>query len=277
MSGAARVLKQAQPTVGRQVAALEEELGVLLFDRVGRKLTLTPAGSELLETLHPMAEAAARASLAASGQAQTLEGPVRISASEGYAAFRLPPIVATCRERYPEIFVDILATNDLSDLRRREADIAIRNADPTDPELIARRLPDDHAAMFAATSYLDKRGRPEAPTDLANHDLLGFADNTQLLAGLQSRGYPVDERNFHIGTGASHLVHWAYARAGLGIGLGPLSMGCSDPLMEQVLPEEAPFTFPVWLVAPRELRTSARIRAVFDLLAEGLGGRPKGA
>src|SRR3954469_19189080 len=93
LSAAARALGMAQPTLGRQVDALEEELGVVLFERVGRGLTLTPSGLELLEHVREMGEAANRVSLAAAGQSQSIEGSICIAVSEVYAAFLLPPIL----------------------------------------------------------------------------------------------------------------------------------------------------------------------------------------
>ena len=127
LSAAARSLGMAQPTLGRQVSALEEELGVVLFERLGKGLTLTPSGLELVEHVRAMGAAATRVSLTASGQAQSVEGTVRITASEVTSAYMLPPIIARMREDMPGITIEIVSSNALSDLRRREADIAIRS------------------------------------------------------------------------------------------------------------------------------------------------------
>ena len=124
LSAAARALGMAQPTLGRQVDGLEQELGVVLFERVGRGLTLTPSGMELLEHVRKMGEAAGRVSLAALGQNQALESSISISASETYAAVLLPPIIAKLRIEEPGIHVEIVVSNRASDLLRREADIA---------------------------------------------------------------------------------------------------------------------------------------------------------
>src|SRR5688572_12855450 len=121
LSAAARALGMAQPTLGRQVDALEEELDVVLFERAGRGLVLTPSGLELLEHVRTMGEAAGRVSLSAAGHSQTIEGSVAVAASEVYAAHLLPPILAKLRVLHPGISVEIVASSAVSNLKRREA------------------------------------------------------------------------------------------------------------------------------------------------------------
>jgi len=270
LSGAARALGLTQPTLGRQVAALEAHLGVTLFDRAGRGLILTSPGTELLDHVRAMGEAATRLSLAAAGQSQAVEGRVRITASEIYSAYMLPPVVRRLRETHPGIVVEIVATNALSDLRSREADIAIRNAEPTNPDLIARRMRDDEGALYAADALVERFGPFATAADLAGAPFVGFGDTAQFLTALGKRGVPVTERDIVADT-ASHLTHWALARAGVGVGLAASRVGDTEPGMRPVPDTALRFRFPVWLVAPRELRTSRRIRVVFDHLAESLG------
>lgn len=269
-SGAARALGQTQPTLGRQVSGLEARLGVTLFERAGRRLVLTGAGIELAEHVRAMGEAATRLSLAASGQSQSVEGMVRVTASEMYSAFLLPRVVARLRREHPGIVLDIVATNSLSDLRRREADIAVRNTQPTDPDLIARRMPDDHGGLYAARSLVGARGPFERPADLRDAPFVGLAEGSEYLDFLRKKGLPVTEANFAVRT-ASHHVHWEMARAGIGIGMTALSIGDADPLMVRAAPWIGPVEFPVWLVAPRELKTNRRVRIVFDALAAVCG------
>ena len=272
LSAAARALGMAQPTLGRQVRALEQELGVALFERIGRNLMLTPSGLELVEHVRAMGAAATRVSLTASGQSQSIEGRVCITASEATAVFVLPPLIAALRRAEPGIVVEIVASNSLTDLRRREADIAIRSVRPTDPDLIARKLSDEQATLYAADAYLERIGELKAPEDFARADFVGIADNEAFLSGLNERGLPVTAGNFTMQT-QSHLVHWALARQGAGLGVMMTRVGDVDPLVRRAAPWFAPFTFEVWLVAHRELNTSRRIRLVFDWLAEALSGR----
>jgi DNA-binding transcriptional LysR family regulator len=268
-SGAARALGVAQPTIGRQVAALELELGVTLFERVGRGLELTPTGLELVEHARAMGEAATRVSLAAAGTSTSLEGIVCVTASEVISAYLLPPIVARIRERHPGIEVEIVASNQARDLRRREADIAVRNFRPQDPELFARKVHDSAARLYASPSYLARLGPITGPADLSRADFFGFDRTDMMVEGFKAIGLHLGPRNFPIVT-ANHLVQWQLAREGLGICVMMEEVGDPDPCVRRVLPELPPLPVPVWLASHRELRTNHRMRVVFDLLAEGL-------
>ncbi|WP_205626856.1 LysR family transcriptional regulator [Pseudoponticoccus marisrubri] len=270
LSAAARALNMTQPTLGRQVAALEEELGVTLFERVGRGLVLTRTGALLVDHVRLMGEAAASVSLAASGQAETVEGHVAVTASEIYSQWLMPPILRRLRDEAPGISVEVVASNQIRDLKRREADIAIRNARPDQPDLIGKRVAEDRASFYATPDYLARLGPVATEAELARADFVGFDDNKTFIDALVRHGIAVTEANFPA-MGSSHPVHWELACAGLGIGVGPCGLGDADPRMRRVLPEPA-FTYPVWLVAHRELRTSPRVRLVWDLLAEMLPG-----
>jgi len=269
LSAAARALGMAQPTLGRQVDALEEELGVVLFERVGRGFTLTPSGLELLDHVRAMGDAANRVSLAAAGQSQSIEGTICIAASEVYAAFLLPPILAKLRSAEPGIDIEIVTSTKASDLRRREADIAIRNFQPTEPDLIAKKIRDAPARLYAAPSYLERIGNPRLPYDLRQADFISIDNSGMFLKGLNALGLNLTQRNFPIFT-ENWLVMWELVKHGLGIGILDGNVGDAEPLVRRVLPDFEPLMFPVWLVAHRELNTSRRVRVVFDLLAAEL-------
>lgn len=271
LSAAARALGVAQPTLSRQVAALERELGVALFERVGKGLALTETGLELLEHARTMGEAATRFSLAASGRAQSIEGTVRLSASEAFAAFILPPVLAALRRAAPGIEIELDASNTVTDLRRREADIALRNAQPTDPDLIARKLTDAAARLYATPACLDRLGNPTTPEALSAAPFIGFDDNRPFLEGLNARGFALTPASFPM-RATSHLAHWALVKQGVGVGVMIETVGDADPDVVRALPDMAPMVFPVWLVTHRELKTSRRIRLVWDHLAATLGG-----
>ena len=266
LSAAARALGMAQPTLGRQVDGLERELGIVLFERVGRGLTLTPSGLELLVHVRDMGEAAGRVSLTALGQSQALEGTICVSASETYAAVLLPPIVAKLRRREPGIRVEIVVANHASDLRRREADIAIRNFRPTEPDLIARKIGDADAVLYATPDYVARIGDPKKPSDLRHADFVNLDHGGMMLKGLNSLGLGLTEANFPLLT-ESYLVMWELVRAGAAIGILDAHIGDADPSVRRVLPDLGPLVFPIWLVAHRELTTNRRIRMVYDFLA----------
>lgn len=265
LSAAARVLNLTQPTLGRQVAALEEELDIVLFERSGRQLLPTPAAREIAEHVRRMGEAATAISLAATGQSKSIEGRVRVSATEMYSAKVMPSFIAALRRSHPGILIEVVATNALSDLRQREADIAIRNADPKDPDMIARRLFDETGGLFAAPSLVRSHGPFRSVEDLREAPFIGFAGTSGVVEELQKQQVPVTEANF-VASSENHLVHWELARAGIGIGLNGADIGGLADGMLPVLPEAVQFEFPVWLVAPRELKTNARVRLVFDAL-----------
>lgn len=273
LSAAARALGMAQPTLGRQVDALERELDVLLFERSGRGLSLTPSGLELLDHVRAMGDAAGRVSLVAAGQSQSIEGDIRIAVSEVYAAFLLPPILTKLRRMYPGIKIEVVASSQASDLRRREADIAIRNFRPTDPDLIGKKIRDVPARLYATPDYLDQIGNPRLPFDLHSADFIDIDSSGVLIRHLNALGFNLTPKNFPLLV-ENYLVMWAFVKAGLGIGIIDGHIGDAEPLVRRVLPDMEPIMFPIWLVAHREVNTSQRVRVVFDLLAEELAALP---
>lgn len=268
-SAAARKLRLTQPTLSRQVAALEESLSIMLFERVGRSLELTEAGMRLLEHARDMGESADRIALAASGQAQDVEGRVRITASDVMTAHVLPPALHRLREIAPKVEIDLVATNDIRDLLRREADIAIRHVRPEQPDLIARLVQTATARFYGATGYLDRRGRPRTMDELVKHDFISFGELDRMIGFLNGVDLHLTHENFRIGS-ENGLVAWAMAKEGFGLSIMSDEVGMATPGMEVVLPDFKPVEFPVWLVTHRELHTSRRIRIVYDLLAEFL-------
>lgn len=268
-SAGARALGMAQPTLSRQVAALEASLGVLLFERVGRALRLTEAGRDLLDHVRTMGEAAARVSLAASGRSQEIGGRVTITATDVMAAMWLPAAVRRIAEEAPGIEVHLVVSNQLRDLRRREADIAIRHVRPSEGELVARLLRQTTAHLYAASEYLERLGRPATLEDLRLAPFVGFAPVEQVVAVLQRMGLPVERHQFKV-VADNGMVLCELVRHGLGIGVLTREMGERLPGVECVLPRFGPFPVPIWLTTHRELHTSRRIRLAFDILAETL-------
>jgi len=195
---------------------------------------------------------------------------VSVSASEVDSAYRLPAIVAKLRQAAPGIDIEIVATNSESDLRRREADIAIRNYRPTQPNLVARKIRDIHGRIYATPGYLESIGNPSTPEGFKEADFIGFNRSGEFIAAMTRFGLTLTQRNFPVVSG-SHLVQWSHVRSGLGIGIMAADIGDVEPGMVQVLPDLDPIVIPVWLVAHREVHTSRRVRLVFDLMAGELG------
>jgi DNA-binding transcriptional LysR family regulator len=268
-SAASRALGLTQPTLGRQVAALENRLGVTLFERLGRSLSLTQSGLELLEHVRAMGDAASRISLTASGQSRSIEGHVCITATDVMSMYLLPDILKRLRKIAPGIEVEVVASNDVRDLRRREADIAIRHGRPEQPDLIAKLLRETPARLYASTDYLDQNGRPASPTDLSDSVFIGFDRSDRLLAYLNEMGLKLTNENFKL-ISESGAVAWEMVKQGLGIGVMAKVIADRTPGVVCVLPNLRPMPVPIWLVTHRELHTSRRIRLVFDVLAESL-------
>jgi DNA-binding transcriptional LysR family regulator len=269
LSAAARELGLTQPTLSRQIAALEEALGLLLFERVGRRLVLTAAGGQLVEQGKLMRAAADGIGLAASSQSQASEGVVRITANDVVAAHMLPDVLKRLRAAAPGIVVEIIASNSIDDLMRREADIAIRHVQPDHPDLIARRCPDSAVMIYATRTLLDRLGRPVTGQVLKDAPFVGFVQGERLIDDLNARGVMVSQDNFRWLTN-SFLTSLEMVRQGLGLGVMLSEVAARMPELECVLPEMKPIAAPMWLVAHRELHSSKRIRLVFDLLVEAL-------
>jgi DNA-binding transcriptional LysR family regulator len=270
LSAAARALGLTQPTLSRQVAGIEEALGVTLFERTSRALILTQAGTELLEHFRSMGDAANRISLTATGQSQAVTGKVVIAATNGMATYFLPSVLKILQTKAPELQIEIHASNETSDLRRREADVAIRHARPQDDNLIAKRLRDTTAQLYAATQYLDEVGRPSNAAGLAKMQFVGFDDPERRLGLMASRGINLTTANFNFLT-SSVTLSVELIRQGFGIGILPIEIGETYPELENPFPAFEPLKIETWLVAHRELKTNLRIRLVFDAIADCLG------
>lgn len=265
LSAAARALGLSQPTLGRQVAALEAALNVVLFERVGRSLVLTQSGLDLVDHVRAMREAASRLSLVASGQSQSVAGRVRITATDLMSAHILPLVLTKLREVAPMIEIEIVATNSISDLQLREADIAIRHVRPEQPELVAKLVGQASAHFYASGTYLSRRGHPASFEEMSQHEFVGFGDQDRLIALFGGIGLNLTPDNVRIGS-ENGFVAWELARHGYGIIAMSDDVAALAPDMVRLVPDMEPIVFPVWLAVHRELATSRRFRVVFDLL-----------
>ncbi len=266
-SAAAKVLGTTQPTVGRQIAALEEELSTTLVERIGRGIELTPAGLSLLEHARGMGDAARKLALVASSHSIELEGVVTITAGDSTAVHDLPAILAEVHRRYPKILLSVLATNETADLRHREADIAIRNYRTDDEELIATRLPNEAGRLYASIEYLEKVGNPSIHDDLSALTFVGFDDREQFATALAHYGVALRPEQILVAS-ENHNLQWELVRRGFGVGVMVERIGDADPTVLRALPDMTPLPVPMWLTTHRAVRTSRRVRAVFDVIAE---------
>jgi DNA-binding transcriptional LysR family regulator len=269
LSAAARVLGASQPTIGRQIHAMEEQLGAELFQRHDKGLTLTETGESMLPPARAMRQAIHEIELRAAGTAETLEGAVRITSSIVVGTEHLPPIIARIRREEPRIELELHVSDETSNLHFREADIAVRLYRPTQLDLVTQHLGDLRFAAFAAKSYVDRRGIPRRPEDLLAHDVVGMDRETAILEGFRQAGFPVEREWFKV-RADNPTAYWQLVRAGSGIGFGQAVIGARDPeLVELPLGLDLP-RMPVWLTAHEAVRHAPRVARVWELLAQGL-------
>ncbi len=274
-TAAAREAGLTQSTLSRQVAALEEHLGVLLFARAGRSLCLTESGRELLQYFRAMDDAAREISLGASGRSQEIKGRVSITATDTVSAFLLPEALRRIAADAPDVTIDLVVSDQLVDLEKREADIAIRHSRPTQGALVAKLVRAIPVRLYASSLYLDRIGRPIHPGDLRKATFIGFAPLEHLHMALNNLGLPVDRSQFVI-ISNNGLVMRELIGQGFGIGVLTHDIGERTPGVERVLPDLDLGALPVWLTTHGELHTSRRIRLVFDILADVLSGLSSG-
>lgn len=269
LSAAARALGQTQPTLSRQVSALEEDLGVTLFERAGRAMELTTAGIDLLEHVRAMADAATKVSLSASGQSQAVAGNVVITATDSFATRHLPKIVRKIHDQAPNIHIDILTSNDVRDLTRREADIAIRHGRPEQPDLIAKLIGEITWHFYASEEYLSNCPPIETVADVEALDFIGFENNQMLVDEFKQFGLNLKLENF-TASSPTGTVSRELVKAGLGVGFLTRDVETVEPTLRPILKDQFSFPIPIWLVTHRELHTSRRIRLVYDMLSSEL-------
>ncbi len=267
--GAAKKLKQSQPTLGRHVAMLETQFGAALFERTGRGLAPTELAQRIATHARGMQEAADALQRSLSANTQVLSGSVRITTSQTVAAHLLPLILLKMRRELPEIQIEVVATNEVKNLLRREADIAVRMVRPDQDSLIARKIAQIGVGAYAHSSYLKRRGVPNNTADLLNHDLIGYDQDTTILRGFRAFGESLTKENFAFRCD-DHNVHWEALRAGLGIAFVSHYLASTDRKIVRVVPQIRIPDLPVWLTTHREIQGNPRIRRVYDFLAENI-------
>lgn len=277
LSAAARELNLTQPTLGRHIAEMETALGRPLFLRSQAGLSPTEAALQLQPHAEQMAAAAAALLRAASGERDEPEGSVRVTASEIVGVEVLPPILTAFREAHPKIVVELSLSNFNQDLLRRDADIAVRMARPSQKSLIACRLGTVPVGLFAHRRYLARYGTPLLLADLAGHAIIGFDADAAAARSFPQTGIRITRELFAFRSDSDH-AQLAALRSGFGIGGCQKRIALRDPNLIAVLPQDFHFDLEMWLVTHEDLRGSRRIRLLFDYLAEALtayAGEPR--
>ncbi|WP_347985815.1 LysR family transcriptional regulator [Methylomonas sp. AM2-LC] len=266
--GAAKKLGTYQPTLSRQITELESQLGVPLFERTGRGLNPTVTALKIVEAAREMAVAADKIQSGLLKEQGNKLGSVRISCSEIVGSFLMPICIKKLRMVHPGIQIDLVVTNEVSNLLRREADIALRMRQPTQTSLITKHIGDIAFGVFAAPSYLERCGIPNQVDDLLKHDLLGFDKDESLIRGLQVAGISISRSDFSVRTD-DQVAYINLLVEGCGIGFIPKYVAHMLNVTS-VLPHLPLPTLPVWLVVHREINGNPLIRTVFDFLSDSI-------
>jgi DNA-binding transcriptional LysR family regulator len=270
LSGAARALGLTQPTLGRHVDQLEQALALKLFTRSFDGFAPTEAALELRPYAAGLAANAAALRRAAASHGGDVRGTVRITASEVIGVEVLPPILAALRERHPALVFELVPSNEVGDLLRREADIAVRMVRPTQGPLVARHVGGIECGLHAHRRYLEAHGTPRSLEDLAGHATIGFDRENAAIRRLQS-AYPALRRSGFALRADSDLAQLAAIRAGFGIGVCQCALAARDPALVRVLRPEFALVLDTWIAMHEDLRTSPRCAVTFAALVDGLG------
>lgn len=275
LSGAARALDLAQPTIGRHADALERALGVQLFLRSQHGLSPTDAALELKPYAEAMSAAAAALARTASGAGGAVRGSVRVTASDVIGVEVLPPILARLREEHPELRIELAISGSLDDLLKREADIAVRMVEPQQGSLVVRWIGDIPLGLHARGDYLDRHGTPASLKDLKTHSVIGFDRETPWIRASLAAVPDFDPSVFSLRSD-SDVAQLAAIRAGAGIGVCQVPLARRDPELRRVLEDHFELRLKTYVAMHEDLRSTARCRAVFDALVEGLVGYVRG-
>jgi len=271
LMGAARQLGAQQPTLSRHVAELEAQLGVPLFERTGRGVTPTAAALAIAEAARRMDDGAAALGRALVKSRDAPGGAVRITTSMVAGCWLLPPIVAQLQAAEPGIAVELVTSNQLTNLLRREADIAVRMVRPEQHSLIARKLGEVPICAAAHRDYLARAGTPRRPTDLLRHRLIGYDRDDSIERGFAAMGYPIAREQFAVRTD-DQVAYGRLLAAGAGIGFVARYNIAHWPGVEAILPMLPIPPLPCWLAVHREIRGNRVVRRVYDYLAEAIPG-----
>jgi DNA-binding transcriptional LysR family regulator len=273
VSAAARALGAAQPTLSRHIRELERQTQLSLFERSPQGLTLTEQGEGLVDAARHMGESADRFTRLASGLSAELDGDLRISANETVGYYLLPPMLAAFRERHPGVAIELVITNRASSLSKREADLALRMFRPTQPDLVASRLPDLPLGFFAGRDYLDQHGTPQTLDELMAHSLIGFDQDPIFIETAAEMGISPGRDAFSLRT--DHMpLHIALMRANAGIGATHLGIAKRYSELVRILPQAPLPNLEFWCVCHRDLRLNLRVQALMRFIREWFGEDP---
>ena len=267
LMGAARRLGAQQPTLSRHVAELEAQLGAPLFERTGRGVTPTAAALAIADAARHMQDGAHALARGIAKSRDLTPGTVRLSTSDVAAVWLIPAVLVRLQAEEPGIQIELVASNALTNLLRREADIAVRMVRPVQSSLIARKLGEIPIVAAAHLDYLAVAGTPREPADLLRHRLVGLDRDETMTRGFASMGFPVARQQFGLRTD-DQVAYGRLVAEGAGIGFVAAYNIGHWPGVVRLLPQLAIAPLPCWLAVHREIRGNRLVRRVYDFLAE---------
>jgi DNA-binding transcriptional LysR family regulator len=270
LSAAARSLGLTQPTIGRHITLLQQSLeGRALFTRSQTGLLPTEAAHLLRPHAEDMAAAAAAFVRLGSGNRQDTAGVVRLAAADVMGVEVLPSILSEFRSQFPATVIELSLSNEMADLLRRDADIAVRMVRPRQKALLAKRAGKVALGFHAHRRYLERYGYPERLEDLARHTLIGFDRALPFANLLKAMPVPVSRELFAFRCD-NDLAQLAALRSGFGIGVCQAGIARRDPDLLPLLTKQFKVEMEIWIVMHNDLKRSSRMRVMFDHLASRL-------
>jgi DNA-binding transcriptional LysR family regulator len=262
LRGAAEQLKIDQATVGRRLAAMEQSLDARLFLRTSSGYVATPAGELAVNAIERMEQGAEQLLRQTQGIDERLCGVVRLAATDTTARHFLIDAIQKLHSRHPDIRVVLTTSTEVSNLTRREADLAVRSLRPTSPDLISRHLKRMETVLYASKSYLKQHGMPQPGNALDGHDVVIYQRTVYPRHSIALSGESIANARV-VMEFSSGLMLMEGVRAGLGIGELPTYMGDAQPQLQRIWPERSE-PYDMWLVLHSDLNRTARVRAVAD-------------
>lgn len=278
---AAERLGLSQSAISRQISGLEEDLATALFHRHARGLVLTEQGEILLQAADEIAKRMASVETSLGNSRDCAAGHLRVNTTIGIGTVWLVGQLPDFVERHPDIRISLIIGDNDVDLSMREADVAIRVARPTQPDLIQRRLMTVNTHIYAAPTYLDRHGVPETLDDLDRHRLIAYGQDPAIpvasLNWVLTAGKDDDE-NGSVRT-PNLTVNNVFgmlraAESGLGLASLPDYLGTTSGTLKRVLEDYAGPSFTAYFVYPEELKTSKRVGVFRDFLLEKVAENP---
>jgi DNA-binding transcriptional LysR family regulator len=269
LTHAGEALHLSQSAVSRQIRALEESLSATLFHRHARGLILTEQGELLFDATSSMMKRLDAATARIRDSEDEVFGELRVTTTTGFGTMWLVPRLAALYRSYPGLKVDLLLEERVLDLPMREADVAIRMKEPSQADLIRRRLMNISMRLYASPSYLDERGRPQSIADLRDHRLIcQQAGAAQVAAGAELVQFLMSHSIGSTLTVNNYFGVLQGVLNDLGIGVLPEYLAQDFPRLELILPDVHSVEVPVFLAYPEELRHSKRVAAFRDFVMD---------